>query len=405
VTTTAPNLRDATDTSVDPFPDLAAHREVLVPILAQNPPPIFLGERAILADRFAELEQQLKAAWPSSTIAYSFKTNYGVARSGIVRELGGWAEVVSGREYAMARELGYPGDQIIFNGPFKRDAELERAMADGAVINVNDEEELRRLDALAAFAGRQQRIGLRVRSHGLRLRRPSRFGFSLDDDEATRALAQVRESRHLELAGLHFHLAGDTDDVEIYRSAAELLADFVRAQVPEPLGYVDMGGGFPAHNPKPRSRTDWNPRPIGEYVQAITGALDPAFPRASRPRLILEPGRYLVCDAIVLVTEVIRAQVQADRQRVVCNGTISMQPLAHYCPQVLRAYGPDLEPRSEVALSTLVNGASCREDDELYEGPLAPVQVGDLLVHYAAGAYNANLSPDFIFETPGLVFF
>ena len=61
------------------------------------------------------------------------------------------------------------------------------------------------------------------------------------------------------------------------------------------------------------------------------------------------------------------------------------------------------QPRVGDDVETILYGASCREDDVLHEGRLPNFRVGDFLVYYAVGAYNANLSPDFIFETPPLV--
>ena len=81
-----------------------------------------------------------------------------------------------------------------------------------------------------------------------------------------------------------------------------------------------------------------------------------------------------------------------------------MVPLTHYCPQVVRAFSADLEPRDGGAEPTIVFGASCRENDILYRGLLPAAAPGDLLVFYAAGAYNSTLGPSFIFDAPPVVF-
>ena len=86
--------------------------------------------------------------WGPHIVSYPFKTNYQVANSGILRDLDTWAEVVSAREYQMARELDYPGSQIIYNGPLKPDDSIRTAIEDGALINVNDHGELDRVIAL-----------------------------------------------------------------------------------------------------------------------------------------------------------------------------------------------------------------------------------------------------------------
>ena len=81
-------------------------------------------DRAAVEARHAELDAALRAHWPVSVVAYSCKTNYEVGR--LCPAVRRWAEVVSVREYAMARAWGVPGHQIVFNGPHKTAAGLVR---------------------------------------------------------------------------------------------------------------------------------------------------------------------------------------------------------------------------------------------------------------------------------------
>jgi diaminopimelate decarboxylase len=139
-------------------------------------------------------------------------------------------------------------------------------------------------------------------------------------------------------------------------------------------------------------------------VRAITDELAQAFPAAARPRLILEPGRYLVADGVVFISEVVRVERDSGVQLLTCDGAVTMVPLTHYCPQVVRVFSPELEVRGGAAERTIVYGASCRENDILYRGLLPPTAPGDYLAFYAAGAYNSTLGPEFIFEAPPAVF-
>jgi diaminopimelate decarboxylase len=104
----------------------------------------------------------------------------------------------------------------------------------------------------------------------------------------------------------------------------------------------------------------------------------------------------------VLITRVLHVKTRDGVQMVTCNGSISMVPLTHYCPQILRAFTRQLEPRRGPLVSSVIYGATCRENDILYEGAFVEVGSGDYLVHYASGAYNASLTPAFIFDAPGL---
>ncbi len=406
-----PPITDASPTGAVPtlrhYPDLVAHRADILAVLERHATPLFVCERDNLADRYRELERCLGGAWPQSRIAYSFKTNYHVARLPLFRSLGAAAEVVSGREYRLARETGYPGRDIIFNGPRKSPQELDTALAEGALVNVNDRDEL---DAIVAWAAAADEVVVEI---GMRLSGPvpkggiSRFGFSMDNDEATEALHAIARSPHVSLTALHTHLYGDTDDPEFYRDAAGRLGAFAREHIPDyqkALKVIDVGGGFPAHTPKPRSRSEWRPQPIGVYVEALVQGLRPFFPEtATGPTLVVEPGRYLTADGVVLISRVLHVKARDGVQQVNGDGTISMVPLTHYCPQVIQAFSGSWQPHGGTMVPSILYGATCRENDILYQGVFPVVHPGDYLVHYAAGAYNASLSPDFIFESPDMV--
>jgi diaminopimelate decarboxylase len=388
------------------FPDPASHREAILEILRESSPPIFLAERRIIAERFADMARALKAHWASWTIAYSFKTNYQVAEAGAMRALGAIAEVVSGHEYRLARRLGYPGRDIVFNGPFKTPDDLRGAIADGARINVNDPDELQCIEGVTRSMNARCSIGLRV-NVPISGFPPSRFGFGIVDGEADTAVRHVWNSPHLRLAGLHLHLRGDMDKPTWYGQACRVLADFLGTWPSDALAaleYVDMGGGYPAHMSKLDTRTEWDPRPIDEYIAAITHELRRAFEGKTPPRLIVEPGRYLVNDAILFVSRIVSVRDRAGTQQIVCNGATTMVPFTRHRAPILRAYGPDLQPRDGVPIASSIYGASCREDDVLFQGEIGRVSTGDLLVHFGVGAYNSSLNPVFIFPCPILRF-
>ena len=388
------------------FPDLAEQRALVLNILSRSAPPIFLAERRILADRYGAMARSLQAHWPTWTIALSFKTNYQVAESGALRALGAIAEVVSGHEYRLAKRLGSAGKDIVFNGPYKTPDDLRAAIDDGARINVNDPDELCRIEDVARSLNTRCAIGLRV-NVPISGFPPSHFGFGIVDGEADAAVRQVWASPHLRLAGLHLHLRGDMDDPGWYGQACEVLAGFLRSWPASHLAaleYVDMGGGYPAHMSKLDTRIHWDPRPIDEYITAITQQLRPVFAGRSPPRLIVEPGRYLVNDAIVFVSKIVSVRDRTGTQQIVCNGATTMVPFTRHRSPILRAYRPDLTVHDGPAVPSGIYGASCREDDVLFQGDFPRVATGDYLVHFGVGAYNSSINPAFIFPCPTLRF-
>ena len=397
---------DSNESLMRNYPHIDHRRQDFQLLFEDLETPVFVCERSILNDRFGTLLASLDRHWGPSHIAYSFKTNYLIAQSGVIQQLQGWAEVVSAHEYRMARELGYAGPSIVFNGPHKPEDVLRQAIEDGALLHVNDHDELDAIVRLTRAAKKPLPLGIRI-STDLPKGGLSRFGFSIEDGEAESAVSIIENSESLELVSVHAHLYGDTDDPQHYRDAAVRVGEFLTTFVPDyqaRLQFIDMGGGFPAHSPKPKSRTAWNPLPIDSYVEQIVTGLQTYFPdRKSRPILIVEPGRYLTCDATILVTRVLHVKDRSGRQIVNCDGSISMVPLTHYCPQLLQAFTPDWHPRDSAMVESIIHGSTCRENDILWDGAFPRLQRGDYLVHYAAGAYNSSLCPDFIFPCPGLV--
>lgn len=389
------------------YPQLEQHRARILSLLEASGTPVFVGERQNLTGRYQDLVASLTSDWGPHLIGYSFKTNYQVAQSRIFQQLGAWAEVVSGREYQLARALGYPGNKIIFNGPHKTDLDLKRAIDEEALINVNDQDELDRLVHLAAHRSTPCEVGLRISSTLPKLGH-SRFGFSLEYGDAIGALRTIFGHPQLRLTMLHTHLYGDTDDAQLYREAAHRMGEFARKHIPNyqlMLKMLDLGGGFPAHGPQPKSREVWDPQPIDAYIRVIADALRPFFATSQLPKLVVEPGRYLTCDGIMLVSRVTHVKWRAGVQLVNCDASISMVPLTHYCPQAIRVFTPQLQQRHDGQESSVLYGSTCRENDVLYQGTFPRTERGDYVVHFAAGAYNASLSPDFIFDSPSLELF
>ena len=95
----------------------------------------------------------------------------------------------------------------------------------------------------------------------------------MENGEAITALETIHRNPRVSLVALHTHLHGDTDEADIYSHAADRVGKFASlhlANFPGSLKYIDMGGGFPAHTPKPKSRDTWNPQEIDVYIRAIT---------------------------------------------------------------------------------------------------------------------------------------
>ena len=268
-------------------------------LMAQHGSPLWVVDLDRVRTRLREFRGAWTRVWPNVEVAYSYKTNRLPAILLALAAEGAGHEVVCEAEYALARDaIGAAGPDVIVNGPVKSDALLERAAADGALVVVDSEPELTR----AARAG-VERVGLRVALPGIGVE-PTRFGIApaLVPEAAARARALG-----LGLEALSAHLVSTGFDQPL--SAAPRLGAAITVQWPPAPGAhaaaaehlarlavglgvdaIDLGGGFPAAPA------------VAAHAAAVVGALRS---HGFAGRLILEPGRALVTDAVALAFSVV----------------------------------------------------------------------------------------------------
>src|SRR3989344_4587463 len=105
-------------------------------LMAQYGSPLLIFTERIILEKYRRLKEALEQYYPHAQIAYSVKTNYLPALMGILKEEGAFTEVVSGFEFWLARKLGFKPQEIIFNGPDKKTADIETALREGIMLNV-----------------------------------------------------------------------------------------------------------------------------------------------------------------------------------------------------------------------------------------------------------------------------
>jgi diaminopimelate decarboxylase len=99
--------------------------------------PLFVFSETKLRQQYKEIYNAFANRYPHVTFGWSYKTNYLPAICAILHQEGAIAEVVSEMEYDKARGLGIAGENIIYNGPHKSMAALEKAALEGAKIHID----------------------------------------------------------------------------------------------------------------------------------------------------------------------------------------------------------------------------------------------------------------------------
>lgn len=341
-----------------------------------------------------------QTVYANSQIAYSYKTNYTPRLCQLVQGMGGYAEVVSGMEYGLALRLGVPAERIIFNGPYKQAADVERALLGGSVVNLDAAYELVWIKALAArFPQHIFRVGVRC-NFAIATQQRSRFGFDVDSDDFQRVLHALRGIHNCRIVGLHCHFLAPERSAEAYADIARrMLRLALNECASETLEFIDLGGGFFS-----RMRLDLQqqfPYPIPTftaYGQAIADVFAAAFPSGNGPELILEPGIALTADTMQFVAKIIDVKSIGERHVALAAGSQydikpTLSPRNLPMTVVSAAIGSALDRPWQVVD---VVGSTCMEGDCLYSAYTGALKADDYVVFDNVGAYTNVLRPPFI---------
>jgi diaminopimelate decarboxylase len=384
----------------------------IAPLLQRYGSPLFIVSEKTLRDNVRRLKRAFATRWPRVRHGWSYKTNYLGAVCNVLHQEGSWAEVVSGFEYEKARALGVPGSRIIFNGPWKPNHVLERAIEDGATIHIDHLDELYAIENVARGLGRERvPVGIRLNFDTGYTDAWSRFGFNLESGAARDAVQRIAASKWLRLTGLHSHIGTFVLDVRAYAAQARIMAGFMDATESEThctIEYLDIGGGFASHNalqgvylPPEQLVPSFE-----QYAEAITDALLEATRNrvaAGKPLpvLVLETGRAVVDDAETLVTSVVGNKRLPDgRRAAILDAGVNLLFTAYWYNHEIKP----LRPLGGIAEETMLYGPLCMNIDVVRASVmLPPLDVGEPLAIRPVGAYNNTQWQQFIQYRPAIV--
>ena len=353
--------------------------------------PAYVYSAAAIRERYRALDDAF-GGYPHR-LHYALKANSTFGLVSLLRELGSAVDANSIWEIELAVRAGFAPADIVFPGVGKSPAELECAVPMGLkAINVESAGELDRIEAIAARLGRHARVAIRVNpdidagshphiSTGLKI---NKFGMPVD---AARALAtSIADRRWLTLVAIHVHVGSQITTVEPLRNAAvfvaALAADLQRAGVT--LEYLDLGGGLgipydglAAVSPE-------------EYAGVLVDAIRPT----GLP-IVLEPGRFIVGPAGVLVGQVVDLKPRGSSGlfAIVDAGMTELLRPALY--GAFHRIEP-VQPRPGAPILYEIVGPVCESSDVLgRDRELPPLEVGDLLAIRDAGAYGAAMASNY----------
>ncbi|MEK7527945.1 MAG: hypothetical protein AAB574_02935 [Patescibacteria group bacterium] len=378
------------------FPDIPRSEKQITSLLKLHPTPFFLIDPALTENRITTLTDFFKKHKYPFQPAYSCKTNYSLLSLPLLHQHHLFAETVSMYEYQLARKSKFSDSQIIVNGPHKQD--LPRLLSKPLLLHLDNLTELNQAIIYSQTQSIRANLGIRINT----LLQPSHFGFNLENGQARFALSSLLNS-NVPVTSLHLHLGSNLYDPNLYTKSVSVIINFIKdiySNFGLKLKYLDLGGGFPSHGQLPHH--------LHTLFQPLESYLKPIFLELRKlpytQTLILEPGRYLVDDAGIFVSKVIHSNIKDRQQQIIVDSTINQLHLTWTRPNIVAAFSSNLTQLKQTTTPTIIYGASCQEIDILYQGNFPRVLPNDLVVFYCCGAYNQNMTPDFIFPKPKTYF-
>ena len=352
--------------------------------------PLYVYSAGVVRSRL----RALRAAFgPKAEVCFAVKSNSNLNLLRLLHDEGCGFDLVSGGELERLRAAGLPTGKAVFAGVGKQPWEVEAGVAAGLMFfNVESPHELPLLAAAGEAAGTPVRVALRLnpdvdpQTHAYIStgKDENKFGVALS--RAGDLVAAISADPWLELVGYHVHLGSQLHSVRPYREALERVLEFVDedARRGDGVCYYDLGGGFGI------SYGEGDALDVAAVADALLPDLDA---RGWTP--VIEPGRYLVGDAGVLLTSVLGEKAQGRARFLLVDAAMNdlMRPALY---QAEHPIVPVLARPSADERQVDVVGPVCETGD--FHGrarALPSMDRGDLLAVLAAGAYGASMASNY----------
>ena len=359
-------------------------------LVKQHGTPLYVYSRATIERHWHAFDQA--AGDKPHLVCYAVKANSNLAVLNVMARLGSGFDIVSKGELARVLEAGGDASKVVFSGVGKKSDEITFALEKGIYcFNVESAAELTRIQQVAKRMNMIAPISLRVNpdvdagthpyiSTGLK---ENKFGISIDD--AFELYQHASGLSHIAVQGIDCHIGSQLTEVKPFLDALDRVLALVDrlSERNITLSHIDVGGGLGV------CYDDEKPPHPKEYAKAIADKL------ADRDiTLIYEPGRAIMANAGILVTEVELLKTNQDRHFAIVDA--AMNDLIR--PSLYQAWQAIIEvEKTETAEKKTYDivGPICETGDFLGKARELSIMEGDLLAIRSSGAYGFTMSSNY----------
>jgi len=356
--------------------------------------PLFIYSKAAMLSALASYQRGFEGR--DAQICYAMKANSALAVLQVFARAGCGFDIVSGGELQRVQAAGGDMEKVIFSGVGKTRAEMRQALAAGiGCFNVESEAELGVLSSVALAMGRRAPVSIRVNpnvdpkthpyiSTGLK---GNKFGVAHED--AVRIYQHAASLQGLEVVGIDCHIGSQITEVTPYLDAMDRILDLVDAieAAGITLAHIDFGGGL---------GIDYNndrPPEADALWRQLLAKLDARG--YGGKKLMIEPGRSLVGNAGICVTEVLYLKPGEQKNFCIIDAAMNdlPRPAMYQAFHAIVAVKPSLAEALDVAYDVV--GPVCESGDWIGRDRVLHVKAGDHLAVMSAGAYCMSMASNY----------
>jgi diaminopimelate decarboxylase len=366
--------------------------------------PLYVYSATTIADHYHRLTTALAPL--DHLICYAVKANSNLAVLSLLARRGSGFDLVSGGELARVRKAGGDPAKCNFAGVGKTRAEIEQALAAGVyAFNVESIAELEFIDRVAADKRKVAPISIRVNpnvaagTHAKITTGTYENKFGIAFEEIAALYDRAARMKHLRLVGVHMHIGSQITEAKPFEQAVKKMVPLVaELKARHKLEFFDIGGGLGiVYDPALASGTKawWQKQKVKPLTPATYGEKIVPMLKPLGMRILVEPGRFMVGNAGVLVTEVLYVKKTGHKTFVIVDA--AMNDLIR--PAFYESYHEIVPVRGGAKgklVPTDLVGPICESGDVFAKDrPLPAQKPGALLALLSAGAYGFTMSSNY----------
>lgn len=357
--------------------------------------PLYVYDENRIRENFRSLYNAFSSNYRKFRLYYAIKANNNPALLRILKSEGAGVDVSGPAEIYLAKKAGFSNDNMLYSGVYHRNEELKYALDNKIPINLED---VSQIDRLFKF-GKPKFLSFRInpgigsgKFKGLVFAGPD-AKFGIIERDVIKAYEKAK-SYGVKSFGIHMMTGSCVLNEDYFVEITEKLMD-IAGKAAQKLNisfeFVDIGGGFGVPYQPDEKELD-----IGSVGKKVCQKFKEKIEQYSlgEPFLLIEPGRYLVCDASILLTRV-HSIKDAHKKFVGVDAgmnTLIRPMLYNAYHEILVANRLDAEPAEKVNIV----GPICENTDQLAKDRTMPkIEEGDLLAILNAGAYGFGMSSQY----------